>query len=355
MLKESGKIRVVIIDDSYFMRKLLKDILECDSEIRVVGTAENGEYGLRMIKELEPDVVTLDYNMPGWNGLETLRRIMEQHPVPVVMLSAYTRTDADITLQSLEDGALDYILKPSGEISWDIDKTKNSIIEKVKCASEADVEKLSTLQNKRAERLSIANRTPLEDTIIAIGASTGGPPIVESILRQLPKDMPSSILIVQHMPKIFTELFAKRLDDECSITVKEAMHGEVIEMGVAYVAPGGWHMEVERRYVYDRERGVIVLSKKLPVNNYRPSIDVLMESVAFAYKSNAIGLILTGAGDDGSVGISRIAEEGGKTIAQDEATSVIFGMPGSAIKAGGVKEVLPSFMISARLLQMITK
>lgn len=351
----SDKITVLIIDDSFFMRKILADILESDARIEVIGTAKNGKEGLEKIKELKPKVVTLDYEMPEWNGIETLRHIMRESPVAVIMLSAFTREDAEITLQALREGAVDYILKPSGAVSWDIEQIKSQIIQKIKGATLIDVAKLKELLRKKSKRIVFRKEIPLLDKVVAIGASTGGPQTLELILKQFPQDLPSAVLTVQHMPKVFTKLFAERLDSVCDIRVKEAEQGEIIKKGTAYIAPGGWNMEVKSKAKSQKSKvGVIELTKESPVDNLRPSIDVLMKSVAKEYKDNAIGVVLTGMGSDGAEGIIAINEAGGKTIAQDEDSSIIFGMPKRAIESGAVNEVLGMDKIAGRILEILS-
>jgi len=364
-MNETNKITVLIIDDSFFMRKLLSDLLGSDARIRVVGTARNGKEGLEKIKELKPKVVTLDYEMPGWNGIETLRKIMsakgksasgeEKHTPAVVMLSAYTKENAEVTLQALKQGAVDYVLKPSGPLSWDIDQVKHEIIEKVRAASLVNIAKLKTLLKKKAERLAFRKEIPLLDRVVVMGASTGGPQILELILKRLPQNIPSAILIVEHMPKVFTKLFAERLNTVCDIAVKEAEQGEIIKKGIAYIAPGGWHMEVKKREIDGQIKGTISLNKEPPIDQLRPSIDVLMKSVAQTYKDNAIGVILTGMGNDGVLGIKMINEVGGETIAQNEESSLIFGMPKRAIESGAVHEVLGVDRIASRILELLSK
>ncbi|MGB2762504.1 MAG: chemotaxis response regulator protein-glutamate methylesterase [Minisyncoccales bacterium] len=352
----SDKITVLIIDDSFFMRKFLTELLESDARIKVIGTAKNGKQGLEKIKELRPKAVTLDYEMPGWNGIETLRHIMRESPAAVIMLSAFTKEDAEITLQALREGAVDYVLKPSGPISWDIGQIKYEIIKKVKAASLIDIAKLKEIIRKKAKKLIFGKEIPLLDKAVVIGASTGGPQTLELILKQFPQDIPSAILIVQHMPKFFTKLFAERLNSICDIQVKEAEQGEIIKKGIAYVAPGSWHMRVKSKASETGIKiGVIKLTKESPVDNLRPSINVLMKSVAKEYKDNAIGVILTGMGQDGAEGISAINEAGGATIAQDEESSLIFGMPKRAIETGAVRAILSVDKIARRILELLAR
>jgi len=362
-----GKIKVIVIDDSFFMRKLLSDILNSDSKIEVVATAKDGKIGLERIKELKPDVVTLDYLMPGWNGLTTLKMIMKEQPTAVVMVSTHTKKDAPITLECLKNGAIDYVLKPSGSISWDIEQVKEELLKRVKAAAEVDLKKLEALLKNKAKALVFKPRVLVREKVVAIGASTGGPAVLELILKALPKNMPSAILIVQHMSKVFTKSFAERLDRACQVKVKEAEDGEAVIPGTVYIAPGGQHMAVERKQIKEEinpvrnqrflngVKAIINLSKNPPVNEARPSVDVLMESVAEVYGENAIGIILTGMGSDGVEGLGVIGKAGGETIAQDENSSLIFGMPKRAIEKNVVDEILPSGRIAGRILRLLTR
>jgi len=350
-----GKIKVIVIDDSFFMRKLLSDVLNSDPKIEVVAAAKDGKIGLERIKELKPDVVTLDYLMPGWNGLTALKMIMKEQPTAVVMVSAHTKKDAPITLECLKNGAIDYVLKPSGTISWDIEQVKDELLKRVRAAAEVDLKKLEALLKKKAKALVFKPRILVREKVVAIGASTGGPAVLELILKALPKNMPSAILIVQHMSKVFTKSFAERLDQACQVKVKEAEDGEEVIPGTVYIAPGGQHMTVERKQIKGEIKAIINLSKNPPVNKARPSVDVLMESVAEVYGGNAIGIILTGMGSDGVEGLGLIDKAGGETIAQDENSSLIFGMPKRAIEKNVVDEILPSSRIAGRILRLLTR
>lgn len=349
-----NKIRVIVIDDSFFMRKLLSDLLDSDPKIEVVGTAKDGKAALQKIKELKPDVATLDYQMPGWSGLTTLKMVMKEQPTAVVMVSAHTKKDAPLTLKCLENGAIDYVLKPSGTISWDIDQVKDELLKIVKIAAKVDLKKLKKLLKKKVRTLTFKPEALVREKVVVIGASTGGPAVLELILKALPKNIPAAILIVQHMSKIFTESFAKRLDEVCEIKVKEAKDGEEVIPATVYIAPGGQHMEVEKKQVKGEIKAVISLNKNPPVNESRPSIDVLMDSAAQTYGENAIGIILTGMGGDGVEGLKAIDKAGGEIIAQDEESSLIFGMPRRAIEQGMVDEVLPAERIGGRVLRLLT-
>lgn len=350
-----GKIKVIVIDDSFFMRKLLSDLLNSDSRIEVIATSKDGKTGLEKIKELKPDVVTLDYQMPGWSGLTALKMIMKEQPTAVVMVSAHTKKDVLITLECLKNGAIDYVLKPSGAISWDIEQVKEELLKRVKIAAKVDIKKLKELLLKKAKTLIFKPRVLVREKVVVIGASTGGPSALELILKTLPKQFPAAILIVQHMSKVFTESFAKRLNASCKIEVKEAKEGEEIIPGTAFIAPGGFHMIVEKKQIKGEIKAVIGLNKNPPVNESRPSVDVLMESVAQTYEGNVIGIILTGMGKDGAKGLRALNKAGGKTIAQDKDSSLIFGMPKRAIESGAVDEVLSSERIAERMLRLLTR
>ncbi|NLE03695.1 MAG: chemotaxis response regulator protein-glutamate methylesterase [Crenarchaeota archaeon] len=322
-------LKILVVDDSLLMQRVLVDILESDPQISVIGTARNGEEALQKIPNLKPDVVTLDVEMPVMNGLTAVRKIMEINPVPVVMISALTQKEAQLTLKALEFGAVDYVPKPSGQISLNMNSMKEEIILKVKTAASANVRqiKFGNQENEVNEPLRI------NEKVIAIAASTGGPPALTHVLSHLPSNIPP-ILIVQHMPKGVTKLFAEGLNRNCKFKVKEAEEGDYVQEGLALVAPGGFHMIVT-------ESGRIKLNTDPPVNYVRPAADVMMNTVAEVYGDSSVGVVLTGMGSDGAKGIKNIKNKGGATIAQDEKTSVIFGMPNVAIQTGCIDVVAP--------------
>jgi two-component system, chemotaxis family, protein-glutamate methylesterase/glutaminase len=358
MADQHKKIRVLVIDDSLFMRQMISDILKADSDIEVLDTAINGEDGLVKIEKLNPDVVTLDYEMPGIDGIATLKRIMSRHPLPVVMISAHTKEGGEITLEALSHGAVDYVLKPSGDILVDMRPIKDEIIEKVKIAARVSIKTLKEFFKKNARELLLP-QVPLADSrVVAIGSSTGGTKGVELILESLPAEFPAPILIVQHMPEMFTALFADRLNRLAKIRVKEGEEKEEIKAGTAYIAPGGWHMKVSLGGARSqpktlRGHATIELTKEAPIYGLRPAVDILMRSVAEVYGTNVVGVILSGMGSDGMEGLGAIFKAGGKTIAQDEKTSVVFGMPRRAIEAGAVDDVLPIDKIAPRIIELI--
>jgi two-component system, chemotaxis family, protein-glutamate methylesterase/glutaminase len=333
-----GQIKLLVVDDSLLMQKILTDILQSDKQISVVGTARDGEEALLKVASLHPDVVTMDIEMPKMNGLTAVRRVMESNPVPVIMISALTQIEAHLTLQALEFGAVDYVPKPSGQISLNMDAVRNELISKVKTAACANLPKLNTQIHEDLQPPILAS-----DKIISIAASTGGPPAITKVLRALSSDTPP-ILIVQHMPKGITKHFADGLNDTCKFAVKEAEEGDKVQAGLALIAPGGFHM------VITKEKRVH-LTLDSPVNYVRPSADVLMFSLSEIYGSKNVGVVLTGMGADGAMGIKAIKEKGGVTIAQDEKTSVVYGMPHVAFQTGCVDTVAPLDLIPKEIMK----
>ena len=293
-------MRVLVVDDSAFMRKIVTRMIDSDSQLTVVGTAFDGLNALKKIPKLKPDVITLDVNMPRMDGLKTLKEIMKRNPVPVIMLSATTQEGAEITFRALKLGAVDYVQKPSGQISLDIETVRNELVDKIKTAAHANL-----VTHESSSYSPLITKQAFTDKIIAIGASTGGPPAVEEILSQLPKNTPP-ILIVQHMPVGFTNLFAKRLDKLCSFEVKEAEDGDVIKQGRALIAPGGYHMTVT-------ETGRVQLDEGPTEHGVRPAVDPMMRTTAKVYGPETIGVVLTGMGRDGSSGMRCIKENGEKS------------------------------------------
>lgn len=336
-------IKVLIADDSSVMRKLLRDLLETDSDIRVVATARNGIEAVKIVSQQKIDVITMDIEMPKMDGLTALQRIMSENPTPTIMLSAMDRRHADIVMKSFKYGAVDFISKTSGTLSLDIDKKAKEIIKKIKVASNIKVRKLT---RKMTEQPLIYVPGPItKDKIVAIGASTGGPKALMELLSRLPRNIPAGILIVQHMPEGFTESFSERLNWETSIEVREAKHGDGIVSGVALVAPGNKHMEVVN--------GRIALNKKKRVHAVRPSADVLMNTVARVYGKNAVGVLMTGMGSDGAKGMREIKKNGGRTIVQSEETCIVFGMPKEAIALGAVDHVVPLDDLAMKIIECL--
>lgn len=328
-------IRVLIIEDSAFMRKMISEILMTDKRIHVVGTARNGEDGLKKAQILSPDVVTLDIEMPVMNGIITLENIMKTNPIPVVMLSSLTSKGAEQTILAISMGAVDFIAKPSGSISLDINEMKEEIISKVIMASQTKVKKKSIV-NRQSFRISSPQQ--YTESVLTIGTSTGGPRALQQVLTSLPADFPAPILIVQHMPPHFTKSLAERLNTLCRIHIKEAVHGEVIKKGTAYIAPGDYHMKV-------RKVGTslaIELSKESLRNGHRPSVSVLFDSISILRRINKVCVVLTGMGKDGADGIEQIKcrDKEAIVIAESEESSVVYGMPAAAIATKCVNHVV---------------
>ncbi len=339
-------INVLVADDSPLMQRIITKLLESEPGIRVVATADDGRQAIECVGRLSPDVVVMDIDMPKLDGLAALRHIMLQRPTPVVMVSGVS--DASAALRALELGAIDFVAKPSGPISIDLYEVRDELIAKVKSASLAHPAPTKA-EAIRAPLLPALQSPSGHISLVAIAASTGGPQTLGEILRQLPPGLPAAMLVVQHMPAGFTATFAERLDRNSSVNVREARDGETIRSGVAYIAPGGVHMVV----VKDGRGPVLRMEETPPVNAVRPSADVLMSSVAHVAGRSSVGVVLTGMGRDGSDGLAQIKRAGGATIAQDEETSIIFGMPGSAIDQGVVDRVLPLLEIPAALVDAV--
>jgi two-component system chemotaxis response regulator CheB len=347
------KIKVLIIDDSSVIRKVLKEIIDEQPDMTVVGAAPDPVVARDMIRQLNPDVLTLDVEMPKMNGLAFLRRLMRVRPMPVVMLSSYTREGTDLAFRALSLGAVDFVGKPIAGQAGAEDYSR-AIVEKIRGAfaardkikaPDASADKMDD-EDLADEALTLGEAAASHGKVIVMAGSTGGPEVVQHILQRMPGDCPG-ILIVQQMPAGFTEMFAKRLDDLCFISVSQAKSEEPVLPGHAYIAPGDAHMTL----VSHGARGYgIALNQQAPVNGARPSADVLFRSAAAAAGKDGIGVILTGAGRDGAEGLLEMKKASAFTIAQDEATSVVFGMPKEAIALGGASEVLPLKMISRRVL-----
>ncbi|MCC3357453.1 protein-glutamate methylesterase/protein-glutamine glutaminase [Bacillus sp. REN16] len=338
------KINVLIVDDSAFMRKLISNFLQEDSRIHVVGTARNGIDALTKIKELNPDVVTLDIEMPEMNGIETLRRIMNDAPRPVVMLSSTTKEGAENTLLAIQYGAVDFIQKPSGPISIDLHLIRNEIVTKVLNAGKINVVKLKNplkIQETFTRRNEEYSKIVLEPNrnykkIVCMGTSTGGPRALQQVLPDFPKNYPAPIVIVQHMPAGFTKSLADRLNSLCEITVKEAENGEFLNAGTAYIAPGGHHMRIKKIGT----SLAVNIDEGESRNGHRPSVDVLFESIGEIKGIQKISVIMTGMGTDGSYGLKKLKESGQVvSIAESQETSIVFGMPKSAIETHLIDKV----------------
>ena len=341
--------KVLVVDDSRVMTKIISKILEKDPHIEVIGTAGNGFEAIEKIRTLKPDVVTLDVEMPGMDGIETLRRIMSADPLPVIMLSSLTREHADITMEALSIGASDFVAKDFSNVTL-ADKERE-IIGKVKDVARNRAKLLLKglfPQNRAARPLCIPPGSLAKRSILCIGASTGGPPALQYILSHLPKDFPIPIVIAQHMPGPFTQSFAERLDKVSQLMVKEAEDREVLKPGVALIAPGDAHLALRRN---GRHVSVKVLNSDGYI--YRPSVNLLMETTAAAYESGSAAVILTGMGNDGLAGLKELKSKGGYVIAQNEVTCVVYGMPKAAVNAGLADAVLPVDLIPEEIVRIL--
>ena len=360
-----AKIKVLVIDDSALVRQLLSEILNKDPELQVIGIAKDPYDAREKIKKLQPDVLTLDVEMPKMDGITFLSNLMRLHPLPVVMVSSLTEKGADITFEALELGAVDFVSKPKIDLKEGLAEYADEICEKVKSASKV---KVSVLSDRRANRQSagkgslnilprlsadavLAKRSgPIKlkttDKIIAIGASTGGTEAIKEVLESLPPDTPG-IVISQHIPEAFSKAFAERMNKHSAMTVYEAADGQQILPGHVYIAPGNRHLLVER----SGARYICRLNDGPAVNRHKPSVDVMFRSVAQNVGANAVGVVLTGMGNDGAAGLKEMLENGAKTLVQDEKSSVVWGMPGEAYKLGAASEQYPLEQIAKELLK----
>ncbi|WP_226665669.1 protein-glutamate methylesterase/protein-glutamine glutaminase [Metabacillus litoralis] len=361
-----GKIRVLVVDDSAFMRKLITDFLNEDENIDVIGVARNGEDALLKIETLNPDVVTLDVEMPVKNGLEALKEIMEKFPRPVIMLSSTTKEGAENTILSLQYGAFDFIAKPSGAISLDLYKVKEDLVEKVRLAKKANInntlqrpikknnpkiqQEYSKIDSNVIKRPKLIDKITDFKTLVCIGTSTGGPRALQQVLPKIPGDIKAPIFIVQHMPPGFTQSLANRLNAVSKINVKEAENGELVRNGTAYIAPGGFHLKI----VKSGTSLTIKIDQSEIRNGHRPSVDVMFESICEIPDYKKIAVIMTGMGADGSAGLKKLKSTGiVKAIAESENTSIVYGMPKAAVGTNFVDKVEDVEDIAASILDFL--
>lgn len=348
-------IRVLVVDDSPLARKVTVETLQQDPGIEVVGTAPNAELALRRVESLRPDVITMDLEMPGLGGLEAIRRIMRDQPTPIIVLSASLRGGADATVRALELGAVSCLAKPGGASSGRVSEIAAELTAAVYEAHQIRPQVL-TAGHPFAARAGEGGPTAevrgagsRRFQVVAIGASAGGPAALAEVLQGLPARFPVPVLVAQHMPAGFMAAFARRLDGLCRVRVLEAEEGRALAAGEVLLAPGGRHLTVSRR---DERRVAARLDSSEPVNGHRPSVDVLATSVAVCFGAQALGVIMTGMGRDGAQGFARLRRQGGKVLAQDEASSAIFGMNRAVIENGDADEVLPLGDIAARLVAL---
>lgn len=340
--------RVLIADDSSFMRKSLTHLLESDEAIEVVAAVADGADAVRKVRQLRPDVVILDIEMSGMDGLAALARIMAECPTPVLVLSGLDKADATLAIRCLERGAVDFIPKPSGVISYDIDTLRAEIIAKVKWAAGVPVRPLDLRlfgEPLAPRRRGLAGR----EKLVVIGASTGGPRALATVLPALSPDLAAAVLVVQHMSPALVPCFADRLKWECFLDVAVARHGEDLTPGRVVIAPGGCHALIEQAGGARRIR----LSRKVSPHAIFPSVDYAMESAAEAYGEGAIGVLLTGMGSDGARGMQAIKDGGGSTVAEDPSTCLVFGMPKAAIDLGCVDQVVPLHLVAQAIVKLI--
>lgn len=363
-------IKMIIADDSAFMRKLLSDLFTQQDDFMVIDTARNGKEAIEKIRELKPDLVTMDVNMPIMDGLEALEILMKECRIPVVMISSLTKTGTDATIKALSLGAVDFIEKVSGPIS-SITKIQTEILEKCRAAVTANVRNYLQANTLRSKPIVSALKPPNPaytkfpvdvnilkkdvngldgEKIIAIGTSTGGPRALQQVITKLPRDLPCGVVIVQHMPAGFTKSLAERLNSLSDVEVKEAEHNDVVSPGKVYIAPGNYHMTVE---LQGRTR-VIALNQNPPLSSHRPAVDILFDSVA-KLGNRVVSVILTGMGSDGAKGMTKIKSAGGYIIAEDESTSVVYGMPKSVVELGIADQILPVDRIADVLVNVVKK
>lgn len=340
-----NKTKILIVDDSALFRHFLESILKEDPSFSVVGSASDALEAAERIARLKPDVITLDVEMPGMNGIAFLKKLMQNNPLPVVMVSSYTEENGALTIEALANGAVDFVLKPYNDKPADRSEFARDIIGKIKIASQGRIVRqpaVNRVQWKRSDAIPKSGK--LTRNLIAMGASTGGTRAVCEIICSLPFETPP-IVVVQHMPAVFTGLYARRLDELCHFPVKQADDKEELLPGHVYVAPGDKHLVVESHGTRSR----ICLIDSPPINFHKPSIDLFFQSVADTLRARALGIILTGMGNDGAKGLLAMRQKGAFTIAQDESTSLIFGMPRAAIKLNASCEVIPIDKISERI------
>lgn len=339
-------IKVLVVDDSALIRSLLSEIIRSDPGMVLVGAASDAYVARALVNQHSPDVITLDVEMPGVDGLTFLEKLMKARPTPVVMISSLTEQGADVTLRALELGAVDYLAKPKVDIANGIESYRLEILDKIRTASTARVVRSAKTASENPTKIQFKT----SEKVIAIGASTGGTEAIKEVLAAMPVDSPA-VVITQHMPPGFTTTFAKRLNSISRMTVVEAQGGERLVPGYAYLAPGDKHLIVSRHGADYK----LSLSDAPRVSGHKPSVDVMFESIADAVGANAVAAILTGMGKDGAQGIRAVSEQGGYTIAQDEASSLIFGMPNEAIKTGCVSQVVSLSKVPATIIDVLNK
>ncbi|SEM21280.1 two-component system, chemotaxis family, response regulator CheB [Paenisporosarcina quisquiliarum] len=365
MMDVKPKKKLLIVDDSAFMRKLISDFFIDHKSIEVIGIARNGKDAIEKIKTLQPNVITMDVEMPVMNGLEALRQIMSDMPVPVVMLSSTTKSGAESTMQAMEYGAVDFIAKPSGTISLDLHKIKEELVEKVENAAQVSINKMKKrsplpLNNRVTKNVEVKKMTDSPNVIkwdkmnkkmVLIGTSTGGPRALQEVITKLPSNIKAPVLIVQHMPAGFTKSLAQRLNQLSAIEVKEAEDGDVLQNGHAYIAPGGYHMRIQKR---GSSYYIVLDDKEAPRSGHRPAVDVLFEDNSQFNDFDKIAVIMTGMGSDGSLGLKQLKNSGNVVaIAEAASTCIVYGMPKAAVETNLVNEVVDLDQIAKTIIQYL--
>jgi len=347
------KLRVLVVDDSAYMCKVLRDIINSDPQLEVAGQARNGRDAVALAESLSPDVITMDINMPHLDGLQATEMIMSQHPRPIVIVSSDARSGTAHTLRALELGAIDFVTKPSSGIDLDMNVVREELTRKLKLAAKVRVIRTATRpklspSHGSAQGERLASHCGSKFPMVVIAASTGGPAAVTRVVEKLPKDLSASVFVVLHIPPVFTKQFMQQLADAASLPVREAEMNETAQPGVVYLCPGSHHLRLS-------SQGKISLDSGPRISGYLPCADVTLETVAEFARASTVGVILTGMGHDAAAGAKAVKAAGGWVIAQDEATSVIFGMPAEAIKTGAVDEVLPLDEISAAIEKRVMR
>ncbi len=354
-----AKIKVLVVDDSAFMRKMISDIINSSPELEVIAKARNGTDAISKTKEMQPDVITMDIEMPEMDGLTALKYIMQENPVPVIMLSSLTSQGAEQTLRALQLGAVDFITKPSGQISLDIEQVSDDIIKKVKAVAGTKRKLMNlyssteTLIPRKSTPVKIVKHDGILNKLVLIGTSTGGPKALYQVIPGLPASIDAAVLVVQHMPAGFTRSLADRLDSLSEVRVKEAEHGEKVLPGCVYIAPGDYHMRINVQGKDRAQKLYIQLDKSAPRGGLRPAVDVLLESAAEKSWPQILCVIMTGMGCDGAAGIKKLKERGASIIAEDPSTCIVYGMPKAAVETGMVDRIVPLPDISEEILKML--
>lgn len=346
---------MLVADDSALMRQTMKRIIATSGDLELVGLARDGEDAIAKARELRPDVISMDINMPKLDGITALQVILQEGICPVVMVSSLTQKGASTTFECLELGAFDFVAKPDGTVSSNLGAVAEELTSKLKAAARRGIVSRPQRDRERKQPCRPPARSTFQavsgDRAIAIGISTGGPATLQEVLPQIPADLPATIFLVQHMPPAFIASFAKRLNDNCSLTVVEARSGMVVEQGICYVAPGGRHLCVHRKMTGE----VVIRTPTTPATLFVPSVGVMMESVLSIYGADTMGVLMTGIGDDGADQMVAIKKAGGYTIAESQETAVVYGMPREAIERGGACMVAPSHQVAGEILKMIRR